>query len=91
MAEKVQQISGVGLMDVGVAISGVGTAGVPSDDFGGLSLSLGAIVLPIDKRPEGSLIQVVLPAWKEIMSLLLADPSALRELNPRQGRRVCFH
>lgn len=45
---------------------------------------LHALVEPIGKVDEGSIIQVIRPAWLALLAELAKDPHALRRLTPRQ-------
>jgi restriction system protein len=51
-------------------------------------LLLQAVVESIGPAPEGSLIQTLEPAWREIQRALAEDPDLLTSLNPRQWEEL---
>jgi len=53
-------------------------------DLSEIPVLIQAIVEPVSKTDEGSIVQTIGPAWRAILALLSKDPDAIRQLSPRQ-------
>ena len=86
MTGKVQAISGAGI----VSVTGTLAGEIPLPGLRHVmpALALGAIVTRLEPRHEGSLVEVLLPAWEQIQRLLKDDPAALSKLRPEQWEEL---
>lgn len=52
------------------------------------SMLLQAVVVPGEKTDEGRLIEIVAPAWFEIIELLLQDPAVMFQIDSRKWEEI---
>lgn len=49
---------------------------------------LQAVIMPGPKTADGNLVEVVAPAWREIVRLLQADPEFMHQIDPRKWEEL---